>query len=238
MFISTKDSNHIADFLAFLSACYDGEPEALRRAGASAAEVAEVEGLAGGYPLPPFYVAYLREFGRDNGRTKIGADGQATVAAILEHYSDPVERGLTPPGGLVIGVGRLIHSRMLVWPHAGGEPPVGCFLGEPIVEYYTAASFKHLCYQSSWIEARFGRSAGTALQKQGSNALASVASVFSQFGATKYWFSDEYGVYGDSDRLACLASLEAGTTWVSVAGRTAAEREQVRDELRLTLGFR
>ena len=212
-------------------------PEATHRGGASDAEIAQVAALANGNQLPPFYVAYLRELGRDTGRTKVGADGRATIAAILEHYADETERDRTPPGGLVVGVGCLIHTRMLMWPPDGGEPPIGCFLQGYTIDYVMAESFRHLCYQSTWQEARYGGRNVMMIDKK-ANVLSEVESVFAQFGTSKYWFSDRYGVYAESERLACMAILEGDTTFVAVAAPTPVEREQIYDELRLTVGLR
>ena len=225
--LAVPEGAYIGDYLVFLAACYPGRPDALRRRGASAGDIERLA-VASGFPLPPYYVAFLEEFGEDTGLTGVRGDGQSTVAALLEHYADPIEARLTPPGGVVIATNGLLHARMIL-----DDGAIGCFLGEPRVEYVMARSFRHLLYQETFLYSRSEKS--VTLEHDDPTALADVTALLVRLGFELHWFSDAHGTYGESNGAWVIARAEEKGMVVWIGSRDPGHREAVRDALRTNL---
>jgi hypothetical protein len=236
MRLVTRPGGSIQDFLVFLAACYPGDPKALDRAGASDEDIAELSRVAG-YPLPPMYEAFLREFGANTGRTYVGGDGRATVVDLLDDYRDPIELALMPKGGIVISTNGLMHQRFLICTGAG-EPTVGCFVDDE-VEYVMATSFEHLLYQEAWLRSRFSKSGRACLsaKRLDTKLVGELPGVLSGLGLEPYWFSDRYGHFAESDDLWVGARANAEYTAVWIGGLTEGGRNGLRDELRRALSL-
>jgi hypothetical protein len=236
MRLVTRPGGTLQDFLAFLAACYPGDPNALERAGASDEDIAELSRLAG-FPLPPMYDAFLREFGANTGRTYVGGDGGATVSELLDNYRDPLAMADAPKGGIIISTGGLMHERFLICTGVG-EPEVGCFVYDE-VEYVMARSFEHLLYQETWTYARIVKSERPSLTatRLDTKLVSELPAVLARLGLESYWFSDAYGHFAESDDLWVASRADASRTTVWIGGLTEQGRHGLRDELRRALSL-
>jgi hypothetical protein len=236
--IRTTRSDDIQDFLAFFVQMV-GVEAATERAGAPLRDIERLARLAR-RPLPPLYLGYLTEYGRQDRVLGMADDGDARVAARGEFYAEQLDADDSeiPPNGVVISTPGLSGGRALLYQDGDASEPVVVenWWGE--VGNTLASSFRNLLYSRAFLRGRFPLTvAHTVLERIAVHDLSPARNVATSLGFEPYWFADEnqacmeridgaaLHLFRLEDRIALYLTAREGTV---VARLKAALMQQLR----------
>ncbi|MDY7232217.1 hypothetical protein [Hyalangium rubrum] len=196
--IPTALSDDIREFIGFIERLSGGVP--LLYVGATEEQIQRFVELVH-RPLPPLYLRYLREFGRQTGGLRFADDAHQDIESLLEFYEDQVQQGEPeiPLNGVTIAVQSLSGARSLIYEQAQPEPIVVINwekgVGEPI-----AQSFRNLLYRKGFSAFRLPNPPRYAiLFNNQPGTLAEALSFGASLGFEPYWFNDAYGACAESE---------------------------------------
>lgn len=198
--ISTNPSDDIRDFVSFLKETVGSD--VLRDcAGASPRDIDDLVALCR-MPLPPLYLAYLREFGQNDGILKMADDADPRVTRLIEFYREQGGKSESdvPANGVVIGVYGLSGDRALLYPEQSRNVPRADSSGEPrvVVSWWgevghtIAATFRNHLYRQAFVRGRFRDGSLFSLYRNDEYVLPEAEVLAAELGFQRYWFSDDY----------------------------------------------
>jgi hypothetical protein len=229
--IPTTPSSRLADFIDFYRRI--AGPAVDARVGASEEAIARFAALAG-YPLPPLFVDYLREFGRHDGGLGLSLISDCSIEALIESCEDALRdpSARNPPRCVPITGEGLRGSWMLYYPSDAppSVEPLVVNTYEDQIEAMAAESFLHYLYNCA-----FSRTHGiftSADQGLMERIVACLASV----GFASYWFSDAYQACLERPGQAVVVRQKTQEIVVYLHCASTASIDQARRELAELLG--
>lgn len=200
--IPTQPSTDFRAFQAFWDECREGA--ALPHRGASESEIAEYVRMVG-FPVPEFYVDYLREYGEEDRSLTLHGDGHTNVSKLIAFYKDQVSVGDwdVPPGGIVVALPLgLTGGRSLVYPFDDSTEAVAVVNWGWKVEYTLASSCVNWIYSTAFrrsafedtneFPSRIRHRYETSIRYRWVDAFDELRTFATQLGFQSYWFSDGF----------------------------------------------
>lgn len=233
--VPTKPSDRIDDFIAFWKQLA-GEEVADARVGASDDDIKRFESLCR-HPLPPLYIAYLREFGRDDGGLMLTADADSRIEELNRFYVEQSQRNYqaVADNTVFIGIETLSGGRAL---HYGEDvEPRVVTTWDNTIGVTQAGSFRSFLYSQAFIQAHFpwGDLAHGSLYVDGRHLTEMLSGMAASMGFLPYWFCDGYHLCLERDDQYLVVSEDENGTGIYVSGR----HSRIKDELKrlISAGF-
>jgi len=185
-----------------------------------------------GWPLPPLYRGYLREFGVEPARLFLGRDGSSALARLMGFYATASER---PEQGVVIVTPAISPAMILVYEDRDTPPAVASWDGdEP--EPIDSSSFAHHIYRCGWLTAYWadGPQLTAGLELDAADPL------LESLGFERQWFSGPGGACFERTRGATRVYLErqSGLLRAFVWSRERSRGAEIVEGFERTLGMR
>lgn len=246
MLLPTSPSERFEDFLAFLVACGEkGEQAVAWGRGASREELVALMSLCR-YPLPTFYVGYLRRFGHSKGELDLFGDAYVNISELLDDYRwfEKENYESLPGNAVLIGHDTVSGHLMLVYPDddSPGEPVVA--IGDPddsrVVVKTLAESFTRYVYNRAFFHFRLPDESGAYVSLLGwrQNSTPAVIAAALRRGFIAYWFSDTYTCCLQRGELVLHTQQSIRGTEVYLTGPDVHERDEVAAAFVAELGLK
>ncbi|MDY7232216.1 hypothetical protein [Hyalangium rubrum] len=225
--ISTAASDDIRAFIDFVERLSGGA--SLSREGATEEQIQRFLELVQ-RPLPPLYLGYLREFGRQERVIRFADDARPDIDSLLRLYEDQVKRGKPsiPRKGVTIAAQSVSGARTLIYGRANWEPIVvenwEKGVGETI-----ARSFRNLLYRKGFSAFRLPdppRYAILANNRQ--DTLREALSFGASLGFEPYWFNDAYGACAESEDAWFVCQQDSRSFVMYLDAHSAAHRDALK----------